>query len=330
MAGEEEKLCEQIRVYQHLYDSSTQLHSNRNALENAWREVAIAMGKTVKQVKTDWKAVRDKYARAHKKWKVACRSGAGAVTFGYPKILTQLSWLSEFIRHRRTDSNFPEEEEEEEEERPNVQADQAPPSTPNPALSLSQFPLLSDSLTSTSSTSHPPTTPTRVASATSFPLSDPTTTLMASTSTSSLLPPHPPTTPSAVVSTVPQSVTPPSHPPTPTSSASRKRKRKSVRPNMDPCETALLDRLEEIRQDREKEMEKARERESERERERVEEREREKESERERERMRERDRNDIHVTFTNYLCQFMRTLPQRQSAILMRDIKQLMRDYEQF
>ena len=94
MAGEEEKLCEQIRFYQHLYDGSAQLHSNRNALENAWGEVARVMGKIVKQVKTDWKAVRDKYARAHKKWKVACRSGAGAVTFGYPKILTQLSWLA--------------------------------------------------------------------------------------------------------------------------------------------------------------------------------------------------------------------------------------------
>ena len=67
-------------------------------------------------------------------------------------------------------------------------------------------------------------------------------------------------------------------------------------------------------------MEKARERE----RERVEERERENE----RERMRERDMNDIHFSFTNYLCQFLRTLPQGQSSSLMRDIKQLMRDYE--
>ncbi|CAL8292485.1 unnamed protein product [Arctogadus glacialis] len=170
---------------------------------------------------------------------------------------------------------------------------------------------------------HPPTA-TRVASATSSSLSDPSTTQMTSASTSSLLHPHPPTTLTAVATTVPQSVTPSSH--TPTSSASRggKRKRKSVRPNTDPCETALLDRLQEIRQDREKEMEKARERE----RERVEERERENERERERERMRERDTNDIHFSFTNYLCQFLRTLPQGQSAFLMRDIKQLMRGYE--
>ena len=71
-------------------------------------------------------------------------------------------------------------------------------------------------------------------------------------------------------------------------------------------------------------MEKARERE----RERVEERERENERERERERMRERDMNDIHFSFTNYLCQFMQTLPQGKSAFAMRDIRQLMRDYE--
>ena len=60
MAGEEEKLCEQMRLYQHLYDSSSQLHSNKIALENAWKEVATAMGKTVVKVKTDWKCVRDK------------------------------------------------------------------------------------------------------------------------------------------------------------------------------------------------------------------------------------------------------------------------------
>ena len=107
MAGKEEKLCEQIRLYQHMYDTSSVLHSNKNALENAWREVATAMEKSVAKVKSDWKAVRDKYTRAHKKWKIACRSGAGQITFGYPKILTQLSWLSEFIRHRFTESNFP-------------------------------------------------------------------------------------------------------------------------------------------------------------------------------------------------------------------------------
>ena len=62
---------------------------------------------TVAKVKTDWKAVQDKYGRALKKWMTACRSGAGQITFGQPKILTQLSWLSEFIRHRSTESNFP-------------------------------------------------------------------------------------------------------------------------------------------------------------------------------------------------------------------------------
>ncbi|CAL8300479.1 unnamed protein product [Boreogadus saida] len=108
MAGEEERLCDLIRIYPHIYDTSSVLHSNKNALENAWREVATAMEKSVAKVKVDWKAVRDRYTRAHKKWKTACRSGAGQITFGYPKILTQLSWLSEFIRHRSTQGRFKE------------------------------------------------------------------------------------------------------------------------------------------------------------------------------------------------------------------------------
>ena len=66
MAGEEEKLCEQIRFYQHLYDSSAQLHSNRNALENAWGEVARVMGKTVLEMPllvqaSHWKHQRNKF-----------------------------------------------------------------------------------------------------------------------------------------------------------------------------------------------------------------------------------------------------------------------------
>ena len=32
------------------------------------------------------------------------------------------------------------------------------------------------------------------------------------------------------------------------------------------------------------------------------------------ERMREPDKNDIHVSFTNYLCQFLRTLPHSVGA----------------
>lgn len=73
---------------------------------------------------------------------------------------------------------------------------------------------------------------------------------------------------------------------------------------MDPCERTLLDRLQEIRQERERD--------------------------RERERERESEKRDIHTTFCNYLCHFLQNLPQEQSAILMRDIKQLMRQYEPF
>lgn len=106
MAGEEEKLCELVRIRPHLYDSSSQLHANKIALENVWREIATVMGKSVDKVKADWKSARDKFTWAHKKWKVACRSGAGQLSFGYPKILTALSWLNEFVKHRITESNF--------------------------------------------------------------------------------------------------------------------------------------------------------------------------------------------------------------------------------
>jgi len=74
---------------------------------------------------------------------------------------------------------------------------------------------------------------------------------------------------------------------------------------MDPCERTLLDRLQEIRQEREIDREREKER-------------------------RESENRDIHSAFCNYLSHFLQNLPQEQSAILMRDIKQLMRQYEPF
>ena len=38
MAGEEEKLCEQMQLYQRLFDGSSQLHSNKITSENAWKD----------------------------------------------------------------------------------------------------------------------------------------------------------------------------------------------------------------------------------------------------------------------------------------------------
>ena len=154
-----------------------------NALENAWKEVATAMGKTVGKVKYDWKSVKRQICQGTQKVEGSMQKWCRAVEF-------RLST-------------------------PNVQRADTP-------------------------SSHPPTATT------------------------------------------------------PTSSASRggKRKRKSIRPNMDPCETALPDRLQEIRQEIERATERERERveERKRERERVEERKRERERVEARERERERER----------------------------------------
>ena len=95
-----------MRAHLHLFDTSTSLHSNKFAVENAWIEIAVTKGKSVEVVKKDWKNVRDKFGRGHKKWKVACKSGAGQINFGYPKILTGLSWLTEHIKHRTSESNL--------------------------------------------------------------------------------------------------------------------------------------------------------------------------------------------------------------------------------
>lgn len=94
---------------------------------------------------------------------------------------------------------------------------------------------------------------------------------------------------------LPTSPLPPSSSPStpPSASASQSGGKRRRRKN-DACEAALLQRLQEIRQEKEQE------------------------------------KGNIHAAFCNYLCMFMKGLRPEDSTVLMRDIKQLMRQYEPF
>lgn len=95
-ASFEERLCEQIRRYPHIYNSRE--YKDNQLLLEAWREIAQTLGRDEFVCRQKWKYLRDRYVRAKRKLK-GRRSGAYT-----PLIVSKLDWLSDFIRHRPTES----------------------------------------------------------------------------------------------------------------------------------------------------------------------------------------------------------------------------------
>ncbi|KAG7484952.1 hypothetical protein MATL_G00055570 [Megalops atlanticus] len=121
----EEKLIEEVRGRRHLYDRTMQLHSDREAVEKAWREIAANLSSDAESCKKGWKQVRDRYVRARKR----VRSAEAAAVLRVPGIFCRLNWLSDYIKHRPDSTCFPEEVSESE-EKPvgNCKAEVASPS----------------------------------------------------------------------------------------------------------------------------------------------------------------------------------------------------------
>ncbi|XP_061567216.1 uncharacterized protein LOC133421580 [Cololabis saira] len=101
----EEKLAELVRNYDHIYDVSLPLHSDKHACQNTWREIGAVLGVDMKICRSKWKLLRDRYVRARRKMQEK-RSGDGAEGSICPPIIRRLSWLQKFVNHRATDTNF--------------------------------------------------------------------------------------------------------------------------------------------------------------------------------------------------------------------------------
>lgn len=100
----EDRICEMVRGYIHLYDSTVAGHSDKQRCKNSWEEIANALGLSPKDVQTKWNLARDRYVRAHRDW-MAKSSGDRASGPEHP-ILRRLGWLKDHLKHRRTSTNF--------------------------------------------------------------------------------------------------------------------------------------------------------------------------------------------------------------------------------
>ncbi|XP_034719195.1 zinc finger protein 250-like isoform X2 [Etheostoma cragini] len=95
----EERLCEEVRRYPHLYDwSLTEYNDSQRSLKS-WREIAQTLGKNETVCRQKWRSLRDRYVKAKKKQK-----GRSGKTGRCVYIISILDWLSGFIKHRSTDA----------------------------------------------------------------------------------------------------------------------------------------------------------------------------------------------------------------------------------
>ncbi|XP_048067244.1 uncharacterized protein LOC125280626 [Megalobrama amblycephala] len=93
----DELLCEEVRKYPHLYDSSLKDYKDAFIGCNSWREISQALGKDETFCRQRWKYLRDRYVKAAKMIKgKSCETGEKRPI---PRIVVLLDWLSKFIKH---------------------------------------------------------------------------------------------------------------------------------------------------------------------------------------------------------------------------------------
>ncbi|KAK6325324.1 hypothetical protein J4Q44_G00046660 [Coregonus suidteri] len=104
----EEKLIEEVRRYTNLYNTSLKDYKDFTMTNNSWKEIAQTLRVEEQICRTKWKNLRDRYVRLRRKIKGKSGDAASGIQ---PQILTTLSWLSGFIKHKETESNYPKAEE---------------------------------------------------------------------------------------------------------------------------------------------------------------------------------------------------------------------------
>ncbi|XP_045072080.1 zinc finger protein 585A-like isoform X2 [Coregonus clupeaformis] len=104
----EENLIEEVRRYTNLYNTSLKDYKDFTMTNNSWKEIAQTLRVEEQICRTKWKNLRDRYVRLRRKMKGKSGDAASGIQ---PQILTTLSWLSGFIKHKETESNYPKAEE---------------------------------------------------------------------------------------------------------------------------------------------------------------------------------------------------------------------------
>ncbi|XP_039969879.1 uncharacterized protein LOC120781711 isoform X1 [Bactrocera tryoni] len=89
-AGEKRELIKAVEEWPQIWDKTNVMHSNKNAVEQAWVHISNSVGKTVSECKAGWISLR-KSCRYHAKVARKYKSGsAGGETLEEPFFQTRL------------------------------------------------------------------------------------------------------------------------------------------------------------------------------------------------------------------------------------------------
>ncbi|XP_060931315.1 uncharacterized protein si:dkeyp-38g8.5 isoform X2 [Limanda limanda] len=97
----EERLVEEVRRYEHLYNPSASDYKDEQLTEDSWREISAVVGLDVSECIKTWRRMRDKFVRVKK---ATTRSGGDAGRQNVPDFFISMSWLMPHIKHRMTKS----------------------------------------------------------------------------------------------------------------------------------------------------------------------------------------------------------------------------------
>ncbi|KAM4577360.1 uncharacterized protein PAE49_007169 isoform 2-T2 [Odontesthes bonariensis] len=99
----EERLAEEVRRYEHLYNPSLAEYKDVQMSANSWTEISGNLDMPVPDCLKLWRKIRDKYVRQKKMMKGSSGDAGGQKV---PAFFLQLSWLGHHIKHRQTSSNY--------------------------------------------------------------------------------------------------------------------------------------------------------------------------------------------------------------------------------
>ncbi|XP_062381232.1 transcription factor Adf-1-like [Sardina pilchardus] len=94
----EERLCEEVRRYPHLYNPSLKQYKDLQACNKSWREISQTLGREEFLCRNKWKYLRDRFVKAKKKLR-----GRSSDDGNVPRMFSLLSWLTDYVNHRDRD-----------------------------------------------------------------------------------------------------------------------------------------------------------------------------------------------------------------------------------
>ncbi|CAK6980959.1 hypothetical protein EYF80_034348 [Scomber scombrus] len=99
----EERLIEEVRKYDHLYNFSSKNYKDCQMASNSWRDISRNTGVEVAECMERWKNLRDEYARLRMKLATRSCDPGGQKE---PAFYHLLSWLAPHVKYCETESHY--------------------------------------------------------------------------------------------------------------------------------------------------------------------------------------------------------------------------------